>query len=79
MLEYFDFDKNNERVLCEMGGKNADMLMTIRIKKFAENEEITVLEGHDLIGVIFNDLVKNDRVPLFCALEDRLQTSAIPI
>ena len=44
MFEQFEFDSNGIKTLCEMGGKNAEMLMTIRIKKFKENEEITVLD-----------------------------------
>ena len=39
MLEKLEFDRNGIKTLCEMGGKNADMLMTIRIKKFKEDEE----------------------------------------
>lgn len=38
MLEYLDFDKNNERLLCEMNGKNAEMKMTIRVKRLLKGE-----------------------------------------
>ena len=47
MFEKLEFDSNGIKTLCEMGGKNADMLMTIRIKRFKENEEITVLDGEN--------------------------------
>lgn len=42
MFEELSFNENGEKVLCEMGGKNAEMLMTIKVKKFKEDEEITV-------------------------------------
>ena len=44
MLEYNNYDANGERLICEMGKKHADMLMTIKVKKFKENETITVLD-----------------------------------
>lgn len=42
MLEYIPFDKNGEKILCEMGGKHAEMLMTIKVKRFAEGETLTL-------------------------------------
>lgn len=42
MLDFTDFNKDGEKLLCEMSGKHADMLMTIKVKKFKENETITV-------------------------------------
>ncbi len=47
MLEYSDFDKNNERILCEMGGKNADMLMTIKVKRLYEGEHFELLDNEN--------------------------------
>ena len=47
MLEFNEFDKNGERLLCEMGKKNADMLMTIKVKKFTEGETITVEDSEN--------------------------------
>ena len=32
MYENPKFNENNEKILCEMGGKNADMLMDIKVK-----------------------------------------------
>ena len=45
MLEYNNYDANGERLICEMGKKHADMLMTIKVKKFKDNETITVLDS----------------------------------
>lgn len=47
MLEFNEFDKNGERLLCEMGKKNADMLMTIKVKRFGEGETITVQDAEN--------------------------------
>ncbi len=47
MLDYFDFDKNNERVLCEMGGKNAEMFMTIKVKKLFKGETFEVYDENN--------------------------------
>ncbi len=38
MLERPDFDKNGFQTICEMNGKNADMLMNISVKRFAKDE-----------------------------------------
>ena len=48
MLEYLDFDQNNERILCEMGGKNAEMLMTIKVKKLLKGETFEVFDEKQL-------------------------------
>lgn len=45
MFEQLSFDENGIKTLCEMGGKNAEMLMTIRIKKFDEGEKIEVCDA----------------------------------
>lgn len=42
MFDYPEYDKNGVKTLCEIGGKNAEMLMTIRVKKFAADESFTV-------------------------------------
>ena len=44
MFEQLSFDENGIKTLCEMGGKNAEMLMTIRIKRFDEGEKIEVCD-----------------------------------
>ena len=44
MLEYNEINENGERIICEMGKKHADMLMTIKVKQFKENETITVFD-----------------------------------
>ena len=38
MLERPEFNESNEQILCEMGGKNADMLMNIKVKRLSEGE-----------------------------------------
>lgn len=45
MLEKLHFNDNNEKLLCEIGGKNSDMQMTIIIKKLAAGESF-ILEDH---------------------------------
>ena len=42
MFDYPEFDSNGILTLCEMGGKNAEMLMTIRVKRFKENETFEI-------------------------------------
>ena len=39
MLENPAFNSNNEKILCEMGGKNADMLMNIKVKRLSKEEK----------------------------------------
>ncbi len=47
MLERPEFDKDNEQLLCEMGGKNKDMLMTIRVKRLLKDERFTLCDGEN--------------------------------
>ena len=42
MFSYPEFDKNGIKTLCEMGKIQPEMNMTIRIKKFTENEKLTL-------------------------------------
>ena len=42
MYETPAFNESNEKILCEMGGKNADMLMTIKVKRMAAGESFTL-------------------------------------
>ena len=42
MYETPVFNENNEKILCEMGGKNAEMLMTIKVKQLSAGESFTV-------------------------------------
>lgn len=42
MYENPQFNENNEKLLCEMGGKNADMLMTIKVRLLKSGESLTV-------------------------------------
>ena len=44
MLERPEFNQNNERILCEMGGKNAEMLMNIKIKKLYDGEKFDLID-----------------------------------
>ena len=42
MFETLDFDKNNEKTLTEIGGKNGDMGMTIRVKRLNAGESVDI-------------------------------------
>ncbi len=42
MFAYPEFDKNGIKTLCEIGKLQPEMNMTIRIKKFTENEKLTL-------------------------------------
>ena len=44
MLEFTPFDENGERLICEIGKKQPEMNMTIKVKRFKENETITVVD-----------------------------------
>ena len=44
MYENPKFDANNEKILCEMNGKNADMLMDIKTKILKAGESVTVCD-----------------------------------
>lgn len=44
MLENPAFNEVGEKILCEMGGKNADMLMNIKVKKLACGEVFTLTD-----------------------------------
>ena len=55
MFEVPVLNENNEKILCEMNGKNADMLMSIKVKYLKKGEQITshsvrfivtAVEGH---------------------------------
>ena len=44
MFDKPEFNKDNERILCEMNGKHSDMLMNIKVKKFSQDEEFTLYD-----------------------------------
>lgn len=44
MFEYPKFDENGIKLLCEIGKKNPDMLMTIYVKKFKKGETLSVYD-----------------------------------
>ena len=44
MFDYPEFDSNGILTLCEMNGINAEMMMTIRVKRFKENETFEVYD-----------------------------------
>ncbi len=43
MLEYTPFDENGIRLLCEIGKKQPEMLMTVKVKLFKDNETLEVV------------------------------------
>ena len=47
MFENPAFDANGEKLLCERNGKNADMLMTIKVKRLEKGCSITVFSDTD--------------------------------
>ncbi|MBQ4244008.1 MAG: 5-deoxy-glucuronate isomerase, partial [Clostridia bacterium] len=42
MLERPQFNENNVKILCEMGGKNAEMLMNIYVKRLEKGGVYTL-------------------------------------
>ena len=52
MFEYPDFDSNNVRLLCEMNGKNAEMNMTIFVKKLFKGEEFSLADENNETAVL---------------------------
>ena len=44
MFEKLEFNENNERILCEMNGKHADMLMNIKVKRFNQGDTFTLCD-----------------------------------
>ena len=42
MLENLAFNGNNEKILCEMNGKNPEMHMNIWVKKLAKGEKYEI-------------------------------------
>ena len=52
MYEKPKFNKNNEKILCEMGGKNADMLMDIKVKILREGESLTICESENETAIL---------------------------
>lgn len=52
MYETPVFNENNEKILCEMGGKNADMLMTIKVKQLKAGESVTVCSAKNETAIL---------------------------
>ena len=44
MFEKLSFNENNERIICEMNGKHADMLMNIKVKRFDSGDTFTLYD-----------------------------------
>lgn len=44
MLENPAFNEKNEKILCEMGGKNASMLMNIKVKRLFAGESFSLCD-----------------------------------
>jgi 5-deoxy-glucuronate isomerase len=45
MLEKPEFNGNNERILCEMNGKNAEMKMNIKVKRLLKGESFELTDA----------------------------------
>ena len=52
MLDNPKFNENNEKIICEMNGKNADMLMNIKIKRLSEGESVSFFENANETAVL---------------------------
>lgn len=52
MYENPKFNENNEKILCEMGGKNDDMLMDIKVKILKAGESVTFCEEKNETAVL---------------------------
>lgn len=52
MYENPGFNENNEKILCEMNGKNADMLMNIKVKQLAAGESISLCDEKNETAVL---------------------------
>lgn len=52
MYENPRYNSNYEKILCEMGGKNTDMLMDIKVKLLREGEEVEFCEQYNETAVL---------------------------
>ena len=52
MLYKEEFDLNGEKLLCEMGGKNKEMNMTIKVKRLPAGEKYTILAPEDETAIL---------------------------
>lgn len=52
MLQYAAFNDNNEKLLCDMHGKNSDMLMTVKIKRLKENESMKLFTSENETAIL---------------------------
>ena len=48
-----DYDENGKKVLCEMNGVNADMLMDIYVKKMTKGETLEICEENNECAIHF--------------------------
>ncbi|MCR5783410.1 MAG: 5-deoxy-glucuronate isomerase [Clostridia bacterium] len=55
MFERIEFNEDGEKLLCEMGGKNADMLMTIKVKLLKKDETMVFFSDTDEIAVLLTE------------------------
>ena len=47
-----DYDENGKKVLCEMNGVNADMLMDIYVKKMTKGETLEICEENNECAIL---------------------------
>ncbi len=52
MLQFFDFDENNERILCEINGINPEMKMNIKVKRLLKGEYFEVCDDVNETAVL---------------------------
>lgn len=52
MLQFFDFNENNERILCEMNGINSEMRMNIKVKRLLSGEHFEIFDEANETAVL---------------------------
>ncbi len=52
MYQNPNYNQNNEKILCEMNGVNADMLMNIKIKLLSAGESLTICDSKNETAIL---------------------------
>ena len=77
MLYRPEYDENGKKVLCEMNGVNADMLMDIYVKKLAKGEVLDINETENETAILLLSGKVNfhigDTIDETCARENPFQ------
>ena len=76
MLYKEDFDLNGEKLLCEMGGKNKEMNMTIKVKRLPAGEKYTILAPEDETAIL---ILQGDMNVSWCGKCENICPQKLPI